>query len=178
MFPIWLPVMVILIYLCEDAVNMKNLIKRYLFAGLYVSVFHAVFFSIGAFAAEILDIKYQGNWSVSCSKPTDLKFKSDNKAILSVRQNQIYIEIKYKKNNNNALDLFYEQPFDLGLGGSAIDWDEISTSEKIGSFKLTDEKIGVLSWRGFLDKKTGKHILVEDSDFSNQNNEIVLIRCK
>lgn len=131
-----------------------------------------------AFSAEANLQRYFGSWSLDCNKPVVLNFSKEKSAILTVNNNQIYIEVSYRDAGESGLDIFYMQPEELGVGGSEIDWDDISTVAKIGSFSVVGDKVATLSWFGFLNKKTGKRVLVKDPEFVSGAGQIKLIDCK
>lgn len=133
--------------------------------------------SASALAVENQPEKLQGQWAVDCNKSTSLIFGANKTAVLTVNQNQIYIEIKYREIAGGAVEFFYVQPEELGPGGNAIDWDNISTSASIGTFTVKAEGKANFSWLGFSDKKTAKHIWVKEADFPTPKNEVVLVRC-
>lgn len=141
------------------------------------TAFVAYLFSSLAFSAESSAQQYLGRWSVSCDTPVILSIDKEKSAILTVNSNQIYIEVAYRAASGGGLDIFYVQPEELGPGGSEIDWDDISTLEKIGSFTMVDNKMANFSWFGFLNKKTGKRILVKGPEFVAATSQIKLLNC-
>ncbi|HWV14984.1 MAG TPA: hypothetical protein VN030_06090 [Cellvibrio sp.] len=137
----------------------------------------ATLLSASALAAESQPEKWQGHWAVDCNTSTSLKFGANKTAVLTVNQNQIYIEIKYREITDGTAEFFYVQPEELGSGGNAIDWDNISTSASIGTFRGQAERKASFSWLGFSDKKTAKHFWVKEADFATAKNEVALVRC-
>lgn len=121
-----------------------------------------------------------GVWRLSCDNYPYLKI-SDNKALIAVNSNQIYLNAIIKRRSKTVYDILLDSPNDLGRGGVGLDWVNYSRDSLIAQVNTQKTSVDIIfNWFGFYNKRLKKWEWTNKSDFqleSKKNNDILLRKC-
>jgi hypothetical protein len=108
--------------------------------------------------------KYEKVLSTSCEYSNfSVMYKSDDKAIIEVNSNQIYVLAKIKKTNQNTEEFMLLKPEDLGRGGIMLNWNDFSKTKSILTIKTNNHK-KIAFWHGFFDNNQSIYVWKKDTD--------------
>lgn len=119
----------------------------------------------------------QGEWAFNCSEATILRASDKEMAIMTIMQNQIYIQVAIRSPNKNKYSLFFMNTDDIGMGGANLDWDSTSKTNEIGNLTMISNSEAKLNWRGFYNNTSKSYFLTNSPllDAAKQKN---LIKCE
>lgn len=106
-----------------------------------------------------------GRWSPNCEKFAGFNIHGINDIVIEVNANQIYI-ISHGVLHDNTLDMFLDNPADLGRGGMMLSWGFYSRSKVIATMRLSSEESVVVEWFGFYNKSSESREWVSEPDFA------------
>lgn len=122
-----------------------------------------------------------GTWRVNCDDGSGSLKIADDKVFLEVNSNQIYIDARIKKQNDDTYLLYLKSPRDLGAGGMRLNWDHFSEDSLLAKLRYSNNANSLkFNWHGFYDTMEKKRVWQNDSDFqisSDQLKDITLIKC-
>lgn len=109
--------------------------------------------------------RFIGRWSPNCEKFAGFNIHGINDIVVEVNANQIYI-ISHGTLHDNALDMYLDNPADLGRGGMMLSWDFYSRNKVIATMRLSSEESAVVEWFGFYNKSSRSREWVSEPDFA------------
>lgn len=117
---------------------------------------------------------YIGYWANSCDSGVgSIDIERDNKIILEVNSNQIYLEGFLEKESRNNYVIKYNK-VDVGRGGINLDWNNFVKDSAVINFELLSNEKMKYTWKGFYNSKSNKFEWVGTSDLSKNKD---LIKC-
>lgn len=120
---------------------------------------------------------HAGIWSTNCETVSVLDWKTDDRQLLTVNQNQIVVETASRPSTDKK-ELFLVRPHELGAGGAILDWPAFSKSTPIASIRFLAGGNAQLHWYGFLDTIANAKVWRHEPDFANREPIVSLTKCR
>lgn len=125
---------------------------------------------------ELAAEAFLGRWSHDCENAKGITITNIKNISIEVNNNQIYINA-FGTRKGRTLTIFLNEPEDLGRGGMMLDWPNFSKEKPIAGLDLKSDRSANLTWNGFFNEEKNNYEWIDEPDFAEKKNPIILKKC-